>query len=157
MSNNVKSPCCNPSCPRGRGQLYNPKGMALHLRNSVECRGHISFENIDRAHDRLNLSVQGYVDLSQSYHLDGYAFNDDDIEANAPTVSHTTEQRSMVKLMKLLDDMEAPDFAVESIIKWAQTALSEGFDFRPKRKSRRDGNLVDVLTIIHSRVRLYVP
>jgi hypothetical protein len=105
----------------------------------------------------LNLSVQGYVDLSQSYHLDGYAFNDDDIEANAPTVSHTTEQRSMVKLMKLLDDMEAPDFAVELIIKWAQMALSEGFDFRPKRKSRRDGNLVDVLTIIHSRVRLHVP
>jgi hypothetical protein len=51
--------------------------------------------------------------------LDGFAFDDDDIEANKPTVSCTTEQRSMIKLMKLLDDMEAPDYAVELIIEWA--------------------------------------
>ena len=173
--------------------------MALHIRNSVECRGYVSFANTDRAHDRLNLSVQGYVDLSQSYHssgtgviiahvdthkrrrtlvndayplaieapvpaivgaalplindMDGYAFDDDDIEANAPTVSCTTEQRSMIKLMKLLDDMEAPDYAVESIIEWAQTALSEGFDFRPKRKSR-DGNLKDVYNKVHNSTKL---
>jgi hypothetical protein len=186
MSSEVKSLCFNPSCPRGKGQLYKPKGMALHLRNSVECRAHVSFANTDRAHDRLNLSVQGYVDLSQSYHtsgtgviiahadthkrrrtlvnnawaalppindMNGFAFDDDDIEANEPTVSCTTEQRNMVKLMKLLDDMEAPDYAVESIIAWAQTALAEGFDFRPKRNSR-DGNLIDVYNKVHNSTRL---
>jgi hypothetical protein len=85
--------------------------------------------------------------------MDGYAFDDNDIEANEPTVSCTTEQRSMVKLMKLLDDMEAPDYAVESIMEWAQTALSEGFDFRPKRKCR-DGNLMDVYNKVHNSTKL---
>jgi hypothetical protein len=51
--------------------LYKPKGMALHLRNSVEYRSHVSIVNTDCAHDRLNLSVQGYLDLSQSYHSSG--------------------------------------------------------------------------------------
>jgi hypothetical protein len=44
----------------------------------------------------------------------------------------------MIKLMKLLDDMEAPGYAVASIIEWAQTALAnEGFDFVPSARAAR--------------------
>ena len=40
--------------------------------------------------------------------LNGFTFDDDDMHNKKPTVSCTTEQRSMIKLMKLLDDMESP-------------------------------------------------
>ena len=58
----------------------------------------------------------------------------------------------MVKLMKVLDAMDAPAYAVELIIAWAQMALSEGFDFRPKRKSC-DENWMDVYNKVHNSTR----
>ena len=47
----------------------------------------------------------------------------------------------MIKLMKILDDMNCPDYALQSIILCAHEAFLDGFDFNPKSKTRK-GNLI---------------
>ena len=48
----------------------------------------------------------------------------------------TTEQQCMIKLIKLLEDMNCPDSAVTKIIDWARTSYMSGFDFNPTSKTR---------------------
>ena len=49
----------------------------------------------------------------------------------------TVSQKSVVKLLYLLDQMEAPDYAFQSIMKWASECYQEGFDFNPQSKTRK--------------------
>lgn len=69
-------------------------------------------------------------------HADPFAWEDTD-ESFA---SASLEQRCMVKLLKLLEDMECPDYALGNIIDWANEAYLAGFTFSPTVKSR-DGVL----------------
>ncbi|MCK7498640.1 MAG: hypothetical protein MZW92_54480 [Comamonadaceae bacterium] len=46
----------------------------------------------------------------------------------------TVSQKSVVKLLYLLDQMEAPDYAFQSIMKWASECYQEGFDFNPQQQ-----------------------
>ena len=48
----------------------------------------------------------------------------------------TLEQQCMINLIKLLEDMNCPDFAVTKIIDWARTSYNAGFDFIPTSKTR---------------------
>merc|ERR1711884_844973 len=50
---------------------------------------------------------------------------------------YTTEQKSIIKLIKLLDDMDCPDYAFSSIMSWAHNTYVEGFTFNPNFKSRK--------------------
>jgi hypothetical protein len=84
----------------------------------------------------------------------GFSFHDDNDEAtNTPMMSSTTSERSMVKLMKILKDISAPDYAVEVIIEWDQTALADGFDFCPKNKTRA-GNVANLYNAVHNATLL---
>ena len=44
---------------------------------------------------------------------------------------YSTDQKGTIVLLKLLDDMNAPDYAFARILKWAQTAKAEGYTFQP--------------------------
>lgn len=46
---------------------------------------------------------------------------------------HTPEQKCLIDLMKLLIDMNAPDYAFEQIIEWARRSANLGFDFVPTK------------------------
>ena len=41
----------------------------------------------------------------------------------------TTDQKWTVVLLKLLDDINAPDYAFTKILKWAHSAQAEGYSF----------------------------
>jgi hypothetical protein len=43
----------------------------------------------------------------------------------------TVSQKSVVKLLYLLDKMEAPDYAFQRIMEWARDCQQQGFDFSP--------------------------
>ena len=43
----------------------------------------------------------------------------------------TTDQKWTVALLKLLDDMNAPDYAITKVLKWANSAQAEGYSFHP--------------------------
>ena len=42
---------------------------------------------------------------------------------------YTTEQKWTVALLKLLDDINAPDYAFRLIIEWARSAKNDGYSF----------------------------
>ena len=59
-----------------------------------------------------------------------------ELEDELPTM-FTVEQKSVVELLCLLDDLGAPDYAVEAILKWANNAKNKGFNFNPHSYNRR--------------------
>ena len=52
--------------------------------------------------------------------------------ATPPSLCFMVEQHSIVKLMMILSDIDAPDGACESIMKWAKAAHDKQFHFDPK-------------------------
>ena len=44
---------------------------------------------------------------------------------------YTTDQKWTVSLLKILDEMNAPDYAFESILKWARSASADNYSFYP--------------------------
>ena len=44
----------------------------------------------------------------------------------------TSDQKWTIALLKLLDDMHAPDYAFTVVLKWARGASEEGYSFNPK-------------------------
>ena len=51
--------------------------------------------------------------------------------------SHTNKQYFECKLLKLLDEANAPHFLFQQIMEWAQEAAHNGYSFQPKRITRR--------------------
>jgi len=49
---------------------------------------------------------------------------------------YTTSQKCVTSLMYLLDDMECPDYAFQSIMEWARNCFEAGFDFNPRSRTR---------------------
>jgi hypothetical protein len=76
-----------------------------------------------------------------------------DIDCGCPTEADTikesqfifsTDQKWTILLLKILDDMNAPDYAFESILKWACNAHADGYSFYPNGGQSRIHN-IDVL------------
>ena len=44
---------------------------------------------------------------------------------------YSTDQKWTITSLKLLDDMNALDYAFAPILKWAQDAQAEGYTFQP--------------------------
>ena len=57
---------------------------------------------------------------------------------------YTTEQNWTVALLKMMDDINAPDNAFRLIIEWARLATNNGYSFLPPSCLTRNAN-VDVL------------
>ena len=66
----------------------------------------------------------------------------------------TTEQQCMIRLVKLLEDMNCPDDAVTRIIDWARTSYTSGFDFNPTSKTRY-GNIQWMKKMIVNNAAFY--
>ena len=59
---------------------------------------------------------------------------------------HTTDQKWTIALLKILDDMNAPDYAFASILGWARAANADKYTFFPQgglSRSRNIGILFD--------------
>jgi hypothetical protein len=50
---------------------------------------------------------------------------------------HDVEHRSIVSLLKILEDAECPDYMLQSVLLWAYNAKLMGFDFNPKATTRK--------------------
>ena len=49
---------------------------------------------------------------------------------------HTNKQYLECKLLKLLNDVNAPHYPFQSIMEWAQEASRSGYTFQPKQSTR---------------------
>ena len=60
---------------------------------------------------------------------------------------HTTDQKWTVDLLKILDDINAPDYAFGKIFAWARGANAEGYSFKPTGGLLRSKILMCCLTL----------
>jgi hypothetical protein len=58
---------------------------------------------------------------------------------------YSTHQKWTIASLKLIDDMNAPDYAFARILKWAQCAQVEGYSFQPANDGLLCTRNVDVL------------
>ena len=47
-----------------------------------------------------------------------------------PSLAYTTDQKWTIELLKVLNDMNAPDYAFKSIMEWARDAHADGYSFK---------------------------
>lgn len=62
------------------------------------------------------------------------AFEDD-------TLAYSTDQQYLVDLMKILSDMNAPDYAFCQLLTWACKSHGDGFSFQPEWGCSRNSNI----------------
>ena len=74
----------------------------------------------------------------------------------APFVPYTTDQKWTISLLKLLKDMNAPDYAFANILTWARDAKSDNYSFQPKGGLSRNRNLA-IFTEALQNAKLLLP
>ena len=99
----------------------NPMGEHDH----VDFETNDNNEDTDNVHDNTNNATKTRVILTHPFLF-------------------TSDQKWTIALLKLLDDMNAPDYAFTAVLKWARGASKEGYSFNPKGGQSRMQN-VDVL------------
>ena len=60
----------------------------------------------------------------------------------------TPEQRSVISLMRLLEDIDAPDYALNEILKWAEEATEQDINFSQCLKTKK-ANINWVKNVVH--------
>ena len=83
----------------------------------------------------------------------GYVWED---TATLPPIPDTTvepwlysdDQKWMVALLKLLDDMNAPDYAFASVLRWARGANAARYSFYPDGGLSRSCSIDQIFSVI---------
>ena len=82
--------------------------------------------------------------------------NLEDIKCH-PSLAYTTDQKWTVALLKVLDDMNAPDYAFKSIMEWAWDACADGYSFNAVAGGvSRSKNVDSLINSVHN-ARLVLP
>jgi hypothetical protein len=107
-----------------------------------------SSSNVDTTHD----DHIDAPDMANNYDSDDYEWEGTAIPCppTPPPLStqpmmFTTDQKWTVALLKLLDDINAPDYAFSKILKWAHSAQAEGYSFHPANGGLSRTRNIDVL------------
>lgn len=66
----------------------------------------------------------------------------------------TTDQKWTVALLKILNDIHAPDYAFASILMWARNASADGYSFHPMGGQSRMANIDVLFQSVHNAQRL---
>ena len=148
------SPTCVPYVmASGKKRQAIPAAQAApELDESVE----ITYKSNKRANllrrDFVNDKMPGSLheaSMNLDTYADEYVIDDTSIDVDAEqsaegTFLYTTDQKWTVALLKLLDDMNAPDYAFHDILKWARGANADNYSFFPDGGLSRSRN-VDVI------------
>jgi hypothetical protein len=66
----------------------------------------------------------------------------------------TTDQKWTIALLKILNDIHAPDYAFASILMWARNASADGYSFNPMGGQSRMANIDVLFQSVHNAQRL---
>ena len=140
--------------------VRSTKRPAILRRNQVNDSFPITYNAVVNDSGVANKDCNDFISSHAAYEDDPelFAANDTGFEnANdnvtnlqvEPTIDavplmYTNDQKWTVALLKLLDDMNAPDYAFEAIIKWARGANNDNYSFHPQGGLSRSNN-VDIL------------
>ena len=122
-----------------------------------------SVANVGDSHDGSN---DDSVGVGTDFECDdAVIYNDDDVYESPPTIptdgyaeapsfhSHfmyTTDQKWTVALLKILDEMNAPDYAFGSIMAWARSASADSYSFYPAGGLSRSKNVDSLIASVHN-------
>ena len=118
----------------------------LHVNNisttynyTTQTQADIIHPSIIQQHATMNYYEEDSSVEQYNTHDDNAPY-DADSEDNNTLSTFTTNQKCIVSLMRILDNMNAPDYALEAILKWARNSHAQRFDFNPPA-STRNANL----------------
>jgi hypothetical protein len=74
-----------------------------------------------------------------------------------PSLAYTTDQKWTIALLKVLDDMNAPDYAFKSMMEWARDACADGYSFQAVTGGVARSKNVDALINSVHNGRLVLP
>jgi hypothetical protein len=103
-------------------------------------------ERLQEFDDTMNDNASGWDDCDTGYFVSLKDHN----------FLHTTDQKWTVNLLKILDDMNAPDYAFGEILAWGRGAHNAGYSFQPTGGLSRSKN-IDVLFDIMPDARKLLP
>jgi len=66
----------------------------------------------------------------------------------------STNQKWTVALLKLLNDMNAPDYAFKAILTWARAAIADGFSFEPEGGQTHRRNVDRLYAMMNNATQL---
>ena len=165
--------CGNPHCPKGKHHVFlSSRAFTMHLKNSQSCSA-LRYNTKNNEEDSESFSPCLQVDTESETEsndgttpainlLDDFPDNsalaqspsDDSLEFHArkklrPNFVVTSQQRSMVKLIKLLDDMNCPDYALPKILEWALENERNQVSFQ-SAVLNRDSNVSWMRKMLHN-------
>ena len=74
-----------------------------------------------------------------------------------PSLAYTTDQKLTIALLKVLDDMNAPDYAFKSMMEWVRDACADGYSFQAVTGGVARSKNVDALINSVHNGRLVLP
>ena len=149
--------CSNPNCVKGANHTFSlQRALSVHCYRNNACRAYNESEN---AKPKSSYKPTVELESAKNSHESLFSLNlgedssvPSDIENNSlvpspsevkmtdPNFIFSMKQAYIVKLMKLLDDMNCPDYALPSILKWVCDVqdYNHNFDSTPRN---RDANI----------------
>ena len=135
---------------RDHSAMHQPQITTTKRASVLRCEMQNNFDHSGTAIDDMLSDDDDFV-FEENDNLDvcdGFSIN-----AQAPSQSlpfrqpfmYSTDQKWTIALLKLLDDMNAPDYAFARILKWAQGAQADGYTFQPANGGLSRTRNVDVL------------
>jgi hypothetical protein len=87
------------------------------------------FVNSDMDEDVVVNEASGEDQVKETYAAANLSRNLEDNKHHS-SLAYNTDQKWTIALLKVLDDMNAPDNAFKSIMEWAQDAHADGYSFK---------------------------
>lgn len=67
---------------------------------------------------------------------------------------YSTDQKWTIALLKMLDDINAPDYAFPAVLEWARNAHEQGYSFHPTGGVERSRNIDELFKAMHNARRM---
>ena len=135
----LKPPAGSPTVGRKRNSMASYNATFTTTKRASLLRHHMVNDVFTAKQDTC---YQGTEDINDSFDVvdndetDNAAIAEPDI-SQRPEVfpfdpfMFTTDQKWTIALLKLLDDMNAPDYAFKDVLLWARDAQADGYSFYP--------------------------
>jgi len=150
--------CQNPKCLQRHKFFSSFRALALHTAKTPACSNFLArakiAQNSTTARDQILNDVHSIAkniqDQNEEYTYDnvGGSVIEDDNQTNIDKKQDIfnalfipPEHKYTIMLLKILDDMNAPDYAFTKIMQWAKQAFQNGYNFEPTAGTSRKSNI----------------
>jgi len=145
--------CLNPKCFYRSKVFKSFRALAAHTANSATCSNYMARQRMQSGStkSRENLITNVHEIAARTNHTnnsiadDSFCFDENEEPPSMNNVMHIDRKHQWtIMLLKILDDINAPDNAFKEIIKWAKEAYDDGYTFDPIGGLSRKNNIAQI-------------